>query len=182
MDRKLRDAGYDARYREPHEAHLPTQQSATKEDPRVPEANEHAGRAGGSEAPPAEGAKAADRVRSRQTFRAPDRVRKRVEYRRVYDRGRKISSRSFTLFFLENNLRRPRLGITVTRRVGGAVQRNRARRLVREWFRAAKKSLPAVDLVVNAKAGLHGMTLQALSRELDDRLRFLPRPSAGAEP
>ncbi len=121
-------------------------------------------------------------MRSRQTFRAPDRVRKRVEYRRVYDRGRKISSRSFTLFFLENNLRRPRLGITVTRRVGGAVQRNRARRLVREWFRAAKKSLPAVDLVVNAKAGLHGMTLQALSRELDDRLRFLPRPSAGAEP
>jgi ribonuclease P protein component len=110
-------------------------------------------------------------VKPRETFRAEDRIRKRSEYQRVYDRGRKVTSRSFTLFLLENDLRRPRLGITVTRRVGPAVRRNRAKRLVREWFRKAKANLPGVDLLVHARMGLDRMTLSALSRELDDRVR-----------
>jgi ribonuclease P protein component len=110
-------------------------------------------------------------VRSRQTFSAADRIRKRSEYRRVYDRGRKISSRNFTLFLLENDLRRPRLGITATRRIGGAVQRNRAKRLLREWFRKVQGSLPAVDLVVNPREGMHRLTAESLGRELDGKLR-----------
>ena len=105
-------------------------------------------------------------MRSRQTFSAGDRIRKRSEYQRVYDRGRKISSRNFTLFLLENDLRRPRLGITATRRMGGAVQRNRAKRLLREWFRKVRESLPAVDLVVNPREGMDRMSAESLGREL----------------
>ena len=118
-------------------------------------------------------------MRVRQTFKADDRIRKRTEYQRIYDRGHKISSRSFTLFLLENDLRRPRLGITVTRRAGGAVQRTRAKRMLREWFRKLKQDLPPVDLVINAREGLHRMTPAALSRELETRLRGLVRPGGG---
>ena len=110
-------------------------------------------------------------MRSRQSFTAADRIRKRREYQRVYDRGRKISSRNFTLFLLENDLRRPRLGITVTRRVGGAVQRNRVKRLLREWFRKVRRDLPAVDLVVNAREGACRLTLEGLSREMETKIR-----------
>jgi len=110
-------------------------------------------------------------LRSRQTFAPADRIRKRREFQKVYERGRKISSRSFTLFVLENEFHRPRLGITVTRRVGGAVQRNRAKRLAREWFRKAKRELPDLDLVVNAREGFHRANLSDISRELDERLR-----------
>ena len=106
-----------------------------------------------------------------QHFTPADRIRKRREYQQVYDRGRKISSRSFTLFLLENDLRRPRLGITATRRVGGAVQRNRAKRLLREWFRRAKRELPPVDLVVSVRSGIHLLSLEALSREMDGKMR-----------
>lgn len=114
-------------------------------------------------------------MRSGLTFTAADRIRKRSEYQRVYDRGRKISSRNFTLFFLENDLRRPRLGITATRRVGGSVQRNRAKRLLREWFRKNRKGLPAVDLVVNPKPGMHRLALPALSLEMEAKLKGLIR-------
>ena len=110
-------------------------------------------------------------MRSRQVFKAADRIRKRREYQRVYDQGRKISSRNFTLFLLENDLRRPRLGITATRRVGGAVQRNRAKRLLRDWFRKVRQDLPAVDLVVNVKEGIHRLTLEGLSREMETKIR-----------
>jgi ribonuclease P protein component len=100
-----------------------------------------------------------------------DRIRKRGEYQRIYDRGFKVSSRNFTLFLLENDLRRPRLGITATRRVGGAVQRNRAKRLLREWFRRVRGELPAVDMIVNVKTGMHRLTLDALSREFEGKIR-----------
>jgi ribonuclease P protein component len=156
-----------------HEAHLPAQQSASQKNPRLSEADEHAGRPGGLEAPSSEGTEKAGCVRSRRVFTAADRIRKRSEYQRVYDRGRKVSSRNFTLFLLENDFNRPRLGITVTRRIGGAVQRNRAKRLLREWFRKVREDLPPVDLVINAKGGIHRQSLDTLSRELDGRIRGL---------
>jgi ribonuclease P protein component len=118
-------------------------------------------------------------LRSPESLTATDRIRKRKEYQRVYDRGRKISSRNFTLFLLENDLRHPRLGITATRRVGGAVQRNRAKRLLREWFRRIRRELPAVDMVVNVKTGIHRISLDALSREMDGKVRRF-FPGAGA--
>jgi ribonuclease P protein component len=48
----------------------------------------------------------------------------------------------------------PRLGITASRRVGGAVQRNRVKRRIREWFRGAKTNISGdLDLVVIARRG-----------------------------
>lgn len=107
----------------------------------------------------------------RQAFTAGHRIRKRNEYQRVYEQGRKVSSKSFTLFTLQNGLGRPRLGITVTRRCGGAVQRNRVKRLLREWFRKRQRELPSQDVVVNAREGMHRMTLEEISREMNGRFR-----------
>lgn len=63
------------------------------------------------------------------------RVRRRPEYEGIYERGRRQSGRLMTVFVLENGLGRARLGIAATRKLGGAVVRNRAKRLVREVFR-----------------------------------------------
>jgi ribonuclease P protein component len=82
-----------------------------------------------------------------ERFRPEERIRRRTEYVAVYDRGRKIPGRLMTVFLLENGLARPRLGIAATRKYGSAVQRNRAKRLVREVFRRHKPSRP-LDIVV----------------------------------
>lgn len=59
-----------------------------------------------------------------------------------------------TALFLANELREGRLGIIASRRFGGAVQRNRAKRLIRELFRLNKPLTAGWDLVIIPKAGL----------------------------
>ncbi|HKN47231.1 MAG TPA: ribonuclease P protein component [Candidatus Polarisedimenticolia bacterium] len=108
---------------------------------------------------------------SGERFRPHDRIRKRSEYQTIYDRGRRIPSAHFVLFVMRNSAGRPRLGITVTRRVGGAVQRNRAKRLVREVFRRHKSELMDVDIVVNGRSGLPLADYHRLETELLARLR-----------
>lgn len=53
----------------------------------------------------------------------------------------------------------PRLGITASRRVGNAPQRNRAKRIVREAFRAVRSTWPPVDVVVIVRQALGNRTL-----------------------
>ena len=68
-----------------------------------------------------------------------------------------------------------RLGITVTRKVGNAVRRNRIKRLVREWFRTRKEQLSGCDLVVIARRGASDLDLTSAAAELDGALPGAPR-------
>jgi ribonuclease P protein component len=89
-------------------------------------------------------------------FAKSSRLRKRVEFERVYQSGRRHFSRNLTVFFLrraeETQSQGPRLGFTVSRALGGAVERNRIRRRMREAARLNLGALPlAVDVVINPK-------------------------------
>jgi ribonuclease P protein component len=81
------------------------------------------------------------------------RIRRRSEFLRVYDRGTKVHGRFMTLFAYPNQLDYSRLGVSATRKIGGAVQRNRAKRRVRELFRMAGLP-PGVDFVVVVRENL----------------------------
>ncbi len=89
-----------------------------------------------------------------ETFPRRLRIASPVEYRRIYDEGRRVAGRLFVLFCRSNDLGYSRLGITVSRKVGRAVVRNRIKRLFREVFRRSRADIPASsDLVVNARRG-----------------------------
>src|SRR5207302_4117534 len=77
-----------------------------------------------------------------EKFSKTDRILKRDVFRQVYEQGRKLQFRYFTGFVLEKPTRSARIGITATRKIGNSVERNRARRLVREAFRKNQWLVP----------------------------------------
>ena len=71
----------------------------------------------------------------RFTFKKADRILKRSDFINLARNGRKLQNDVFIVVVLPGRTKRSRLGITVTRKVGGAVKRNRIKRLVREFYR-----------------------------------------------
>jgi ribonuclease P protein component len=79
---------------------------------------------------------------TRGTFCKADRIRKSVQYRSLSKNGRRHYSDAFVFVFRENRLSASRLGITVSKKVGNAVTRNRIKRVVRECFRLNRNVAP----------------------------------------
>ena len=81
--------------------------------------------------------------------RFPKRVRllRASEFERVFDARNSASNAWIVLYGAESELGHPRIGLTVSRRVGGAVERNRWKRLLREAFRLSQAELPGLDLI-----------------------------------
>ena len=111
-----------------------------------------------------------------QRFPRSCRLTARRQFLAVYDMGQRVTSRSFLLFGLPNAVGHARLGITVTRKIGNAVRRNRAKRLLREVFRRNRQRLnPAIDVVVNARPGIEARSYAELEEEFLARFAQLAR-------
>jgi ribonuclease P protein component len=115
-------------------------------------------------------------------FSRNDRLRKRREFEECYASGVRVSGRHVQVFLLPAaGVSRPRLGISVPRRVGPAVARNRVRRRLREIFRRGRALFAEpLSIVVNARPSAAQASFQELSEDFAAAVRRasarLPRP------
>ena len=74
------------------------------------------------------------------------------QFRRLYRQGKSVVRPLLVVYYKRNGLKNNRVGITASKAVGGAVQRNRARRVIREAYRLlSPRTLPGYDLVFVAR-------------------------------
>ena len=114
-----------------------------------------------------------------------------ADFDRVYREGKRHFSTNMTVFFLprtesvtETALPASglRIGLTVSRALGGAVDRNRLRRRMREAVRMTRPlAAPAIDVVINPKRLVLKTEFQVLVKEVDRAFETVLRKSAGGE-
>lgn len=108
-------------------------------------------------------------------FGKASRLRLRREFLAVQERGKRLAAREYAVLALPRSGPAPRLGVTVSSKVGNAVVRNRVKRWVRSAFREVAEDLPAVDLVVIARRGAPEGGLAAARRALAEARGALER-------
>ena len=118
----------------------------------------------------AEKAASAFPSKHRQGLPRSERLRRRDEFQRVYQQGLRESGRFMVVFALARDDDRSagrRVGVTASRKVGGAVVRARSKRRLRELFRTdpARRTGRPVDLVINARRGCAAAPWDELLRE-----------------
>ena len=99
-------------------------------------------------------------------------LRASSEFQRVYRTGKRYEGSLMTAFVLPNHLSENRLGVTASRKaLGNAVERNRAKRLLKETFRQRKELLRELlqkyDWVINAKRKLPSLKVSAALVEFE---------------
>ena len=106
------------------------------------------------------------------TFKPREHLRKRQQFLNAFKTGIRKESRNFTCILVENGLPWRRLGLTVGKRNGNAVQRNRIKRLLREYFRRNKALFPdSTDIVISARNGAARINYTELNQELTGLLQ-----------
>jgi len=149
-----------------NEKNISTQQSSPQADPWVFGSDAHQEWAARPEPPAPQGAQT-----RRGVNRAPGRrrplpsLRNRRDFEQVFEEATRWHSPLLVLLARKCDPGAARLGITLSRRIGGAVVRNRCKRRIKEVVRLAVR-VPAADLVVIGKPALAQASFQELQRAL----------------
>jgi len=113
----------------------------------------------------------------RFTFGKSDRILKRREFVDLSQHGRRCHNRQFIAIIRPARSDRSRLGVTVTKKVGNAVQRNRIKRLVREFFRLNRHGIAGEwDINIIAKREAAELANDQIVQSLQDLFRRISKP------
>jgi len=101
-----------------------------------------------------------------------EKIRENYIFRRLYRRGKSLVSPSIVLYYHRAKGRKGnRLGITATKKIGKACQRNRARRVIAESYRLLEGKLgQGYDFVIVARSRATSVKMQAVKNELEGLL------------
>ena len=107
-------------------------------------------------------------------FRPHEHLRRPADFRRVYDRRRSVSDDRLIVYAADNHLPFNRIGLSVSRKVGGAVERNRVRRRLREIVRHAAGLSRGHDYVLIGRRAALSLPFEQINQDFQRALRRVP--------
>jgi ribonuclease P protein component len=107
----------------------------------------------------------------RSSLSKKERLLKRADFVDIHVHGRRIRTENFTIIAKANGLDITRLGLTVSKRIGNSVKRNRVKRLIRESFRLHKQAIPkGYDVVIITLHEIEAPSFSKVNEELGNAL------------
>ena len=101
-----------------------------------------------------------------------DILRYQKDFDRIYRRGKSVGDRYVVIFYRKNQLDYSRRSFLASKKVGNSVQRNRARRLMKEALRLSRYELPAgYDFIIIARNTIVSAKCQQVQKSLESALK-----------
>ena len=100
-------------------------------------------------------------------------LKKNRDFQNVYKKGTSFANSYLVMYILENGLQENRIGISVSKKVGNSVKRNRARRLMKESYRQLSSGLPqgGYDFIIIARNTISGKKCADVEKSLRSAFR-----------
>lgn len=158
-----------------NEKNISAQEDSETEGARLPQKNENRERKKGSREKTREGQKKTQLLSMGEFSKAYLTIKKDREFRFLFGKGQSCVNYAFVCYFRENRRRRNRCGIVTGKKIGNAVTRNRARRVLREAFRLFDHKLTGLtekrfDFVFVARGQTAALKSQKILRLMETRL------------
>jgi ribonuclease P protein component len=103
-----------------------------------------------------------------------ERLKKNADFSTVYKKGKYIVTKEIVLYYKQNNLLATRVGFSVSKKVGKSVQRNKAKRRIKESFRLNFTNTTPYDIVFVARSGISDASYKEIEKSMKYLLRKLP--------
>ena len=101
------------------------------------------------------------------------RIKKNSDFQKIYKKGKSVANRQFVVYTYKNrDLKHFRLGISVSKKLGNAVTRNRIKRAIRENFKVHKQNIIAKDIIVIARQPAKDMNTLEIQSSLEHVLKI----------
>ncbi|CAG9622879.1 ribonuclease P protein component [Sutcliffiella rhizosphaerae] len=109
-------------------------------------------------------------------MRKQQRIKKNKDFQHVFQKGKSMANRQFVIYAVKQEGQSEfRVGLSVSKKIGNAVTRNRIKRLIREAIHELKDRLPVgIDLVVIARKPTAEMSLEEVKSSLQHVIKKLP--------
>lgn len=100
------------------------------------------------------------------------RIKKNEDFQLIYRKGKSVANRQFVVYRLDNQVTHFRLGISVSKKIGNAVHRNRIKRAIRESFTKHKRDIVAADFIVIARQPADQMSVEEINKSLEHVMKI----------
>lgn len=101
------------------------------------------------------------------------RIKRNSDFQAIYNNGKSVANRQFVVYTYKNrDLKHFRLGISVSKKLGNAVTRNRIKRAIRENFKVHKQNIIAKDIIVIARQPAKDMNTLEIQSSLEHVLKI----------